>query len=384
MADGPGGAGSMRATAPFALRSQYLAGGVNTGAGWTAWDGGGAFVTNYVADSTEHGIIPVFDYYMLLQSNPSVGSDEAAMEYSNLNNPGTMRAYYEDLMLFFERAGATGSRVILHFEPDLWGYLQRRSVRDDASTVTAEVASSGIAELAGLPDSAAGLAQAVLRLRDRYAPNVLVAYHLSVWGTGNDILYSKPSGAAIDALAARAGAFFLSLHARFDLTFAEASDRDAAFKQYVYADRGASWWAPADYARNMRFIARFVTASARRVVLWQVPLGNTRMRAMNDSWGHYQDNHVEWFLEDPTREHLAGYANAGVVGLIFGGGASGTTCACDADRDGVTNPAPISGNSLDSLSADDDGGFFRARASSYYAAGALRLPAAAPIRYPAS
>ncbi len=45
MADAPGGAAAMKATAPFAFRYQYLAGGVNTGSGWATWnsDDGGFF-----------------------------------------------------------------------------------------------------------------------------------------------------------------------------------------------------------------------------------------------------------------------------------------------------------------------------------------------------
>jgi hypothetical protein len=62
-----------------------------------------------------------------------------------------------------------------------------------------------------------------------------------------------------------------------------------------------------------------------------------------------------------------------VIGLLFGGGAEGTTCACDARGDGVTNPAPIRGNRRRSLSADDDGGYFKARARAYRRAGPLRL-----------
>ena len=40
-------------------------------------------------------------------------------------------------------------------------------------------------------------------------------------------------------------------------------------------------------------------------MVWQIPLGNTKMRAKNNTWGHYQDNRAEWFLEDPGGTHLA-------------------------------------------------------------------------------
>src|SRR5258708_37828969 len=98
-----------------------------------------------------------------------------------------MTAYYNDLKLFFQRAGAFPQKaVVLHVEPVLWGFLEQRATNGDATTVPAQVASTGLAELAGLPNNALGFAQAVVRLRDQYAPNTPVAYHLSVWGTGND------------------------------------------------------------------------------------------------------------------------------------------------------------------------------------------------------
>jgi len=95
---------------------------------------------------------------------------------------------------------------------------------------------------------------------------------------------------------------------------------------------------------------------------------------MNNTWDHYQDNKSEWLFDDPGRANLSAYARAGVIAFLFGRGADGATCACDAARDGVTNPAPIGANTRDSLGADDDGGYFRERAAAYYAAGTLTLP----------
>jgi hypothetical protein len=374
MSSAPGDAATMKATAPFTMRSQYLAGGVNTGSGWATWNPNGTFVTNYAQESQAQGMRSVFDYYMLLQSLPATGANESARLTSNLNNASTMTAYYNDLKLFFQRAAPFGNSVVLHMEPDLWGYLEQRATGDDASTVTGvRVASTGLSDLAGLPDTAAGLARAILRLRDLYAPSVLVGFHLSVWATGNDILYSDPSDATVNGLGTRAATFYLSLGANFDLAFIDPSDRDAAFKQFQYGDGGASSWSAADYARNVRFVAKFAALTQKPLVMWQVPLGNTKMRAMNNTWDHYQDNHVEWLLDDAGRAHLTSYANAGVVAIVFARGADGATCACDSAGDGITNPAPINGNTIASLNADDDGGFFRAKAAQYYAAGALPL-----------
>ena len=384
LADAPGGAAALHASSGFGFRYQYLAGGVNTGTGWATWNTNAQFVSYYVAESVASGMTPVFSYYQLLQSNPSAGADEKARDLSNLANHTTMAAYFADLRLFFARA-AGSTPVVLQVEPDLWGYIEQgAAVTDSAGSVPAAVASSGDAALSDLPNTAAGFAQAVVRLRNQLAPNVILGYHLSVWGTNHDISYANDPDPLVDAYAARAAAFYRSLGASFDVTFTDIADRDAAFKTAIYGDGGASWWDDADFVRYARFVAGYVGATAQRVVVWQIPLGNTRMRAMNDTWGHYQDNRVQWFLDDPSGTHLALWRDAGVIALMFGGGAGGTTCACDAQGDGTTNPAAINGNSGVSVSADDDGGYFRTQVVAYYASGGLSTGAgvAPPPRPP--
>jgi hypothetical protein len=294
--------------------------------------------------------------------------------------------------LFFQRAGAfSGTRIVFHVEPDLWGFTQQRATNDNAASVPAKVAGSGVADLAGLPDNMSGFARAIDRLRDNYAPNVQIAYHMSTWGTGTNPTYTNPSDSTIDSLSTRAANYFLSLNGGFDLVFAEFTDRDAGFKQYIYGDGGASWWDSGDFTRFARWLANFSNTTQKRIVLWQIPLGNTKMRAVNNTWNHYQDNKVEWFFDEPSRARLDAYRQAGVIAFFFGRGADGATCACDGNGDGVTNPAAINGNTLTSLNADDDGGFFRQKAAAYYAAGAMQLggtssppapPAATPTQPP--
>jgi hypothetical protein len=375
LADGPGGAKALRASAPFTYRYQYLAGGVNTGDGWPTWNPNGSFVTMYARESFAAHVTPVFTLYTIRQSLPGrdVG-DEARADLGNLANVSTMRDWYANARLLFKRAGAFKKRVIVHVEPDLWGYVQQAAAGDDASKVPAAVASTGDADLKGLPDDVSGFARAVVRLRNRYARNARLGYHLSVWGTKTDIALQDPSDKRVDALGRRAARFYGSLKARFDMTFAEFDDRDSGFNQFVYGDGGASWWNAADFRRDARFDRVYSRTARQRIVKWQIPLGNTLMRAMDDTWGHYRDNRVQWLLGGSGgRKHLRAYRDAGVIALLFGGGADGTTCACDARGDGVTNPPPKHGATRLSLSADDDGGYFRDHVRRYYKAGALKL-----------
>jgi hypothetical protein len=346
LTDSPGGAAALRRSAPFGFRYQYLAGGVNTGSGWSTWNPLGTFASLYVQDSWRHGVVPVLTYYMLLQSKPA-GGDEAHTDLAHLRDAQVMEAYWDDVRLLFRRV--RGARpVVVHVEPDLWGYLEQAGAAAPAST----------------------FAQTWLKLRDELAPNALLAYHMSGWGTKHDIVYEDPPDATVRVYAAQSAAFYRSLHAHFDVAFEDFSDRDAGFYEQQQGNT-RTWFTPADFHRHLLYGQTFVRLTGLRMVAWQIPLGNTLVRAMDDTWGHYQDNRVQWLLG--ARAHLRAYVAAGYVGFLFGGGADGTTCACDARHDGVTNPAPIDGNTRPSLSADDDGGLFRSLARAYYRTGAQPL-----------
>jgi hypothetical protein len=349
VADEPGGAAALRKVAPFGFRYQYLAGGVNTGQGWSTWNPNGSFVTRYERESWAAGMIPVFSYYMLLQSK-GAGGDEIYRDLAHLRDPVLMRAYWADVRLFFQRTRGTKT-VVLHVEPDLWGYLEQASAFGLGSA----------------------FAQRFVRLRDQLAPNVLLAYHLSGWGTKHDIVYEDPPEATVRRYAAQSAAFYRALQAKFDVAFEDFSDRDAGFYQ-VQQGNSKTWFTPADFERHLIYATTWVQATGVRMVAWQIPLGNTVMRAMNNTWDHYQDNRVQWLLGLDSRLHLRAYIHGGFVGFLFGRGADGATCACDASGDGVTNPEPINGNVLPSVSADDDGGYFKQQAAAYYRSGDLRLP----------
>ncbi|HWC46841.1 MAG TPA: hypothetical protein VG868_12080 [Casimicrobiaceae bacterium] len=349
MSDDPGDAAALRRAAPFGMRYQYLAGGVNTGQGWATWNPNGTFASMYVQDSWAHGVLPVLTYYMLLQSKPG-GGDELHADLANLRNTKTMTAYWRDVTLLFQHVRGT-KPVVVHVEPDLWGYLEQ----------------------AGAASLGSSFAKHWLALRTRLAPNVILAYHLSGWGTKHDIVYEDPPDATVRAYATQSAAFYRSLHAHFDIAFEDFSDRDAGFYAKQQGN-SATWFTPADFHRHLLFGETFVRLTGLRMVAWQIPLGNTVMRAMDNTWDHYQDNRVQWLLGAGSRAHLQAYVAAGYAGFLFGRGADGATCACDAAKDGITNPAPIDGNTRLSLSADDDGGYFKAQVRAYYRAGALALP----------
>lgn len=320
LTDGPGDAAHLRAQSPLDARYQYLAGGVNTGRGWATWNPNGTFASMYVRESIRQHLIPVLTYYQLLDSRPSRGRDEQERDVSNLSNRATMRAYWADYSLLLRRVAAAAGHhaVVIHVEPDLWGFLEQ-------ARATA---------------LARAFAQRLVALRDRLAPHALLAWHLSVWGTNEDPTYSKPTLSHMDELAAKSAAFYEALGVHFDLVFNDLTNRDAGFYRTVLHNPSTAW-APADFQRHDAYIGGFTRRTRTPVVLWQLPLGNSNL---DETPGHYTDNRVQWWLEDPGEVHLRATREAGVIGLLFGGGAPGTT------------------------SAQTDGGFFYRLARRYVAA----------------
>jgi hypothetical protein len=155
----------------------------------------------------------------------------------------------------------------------------------------------GYLDQAGAVSLASSFAQEFVRLRNELAPNVLLAY---------------PHERLVLPCAAR----------EFDVAFEDFSDREAGF----YADQqgnAKTWFTPADFARHRLYARTFVRLAGVRMVAWQIPLGNTVMRAMNNTWDHYQDNRVQWLLGDGSRTRLPAYVAAGFLGFLFGRGADG-------------------------------------------------------------
>ena len=296
VADAPGGASALHG---IDLRYQYLSGGVNTRAGWATWNPGGTFVTRYVRESRAAHLVPVLTYYQLLQSKDSCGGDESAVDRCHLRDAALMRAYWADFSLLLRRARGP-SPVIVHLEPDLFGYLEQAGQRARASR----------------------FARRAIALRNRLAPNVALAYHDSIWGTKEDPTYSKPSLAHMASLGSRSATWYRSLHARFDLVFHDVADRDAGFREKVLGDGGKSAWSDADFVRREAYLRALRHGTHRPIAIWQIPLGNS---TLDQTWDHFRDNRVEYWLGD--RAHLRALRDAGVVALLFGAGADGCTTA---------------------------------------------------------
>ncbi len=359
----------------FTYRYQSLSDGVNTGHGWETWNQPeGQFVTNYIQESVKHGYTPAFAYYELCQSNGPLGSDychvnDHQQDVTNLATDWVMKDYYKNWVMALKRIGASKQTVLVIVEPDLWGFLQQAALKNgknSAASIAASVGSSGFADVQGYPNNAQGFAWAMLHMRDKYAPNAVLAIHSSTWSAGPNIATDKSANLNVTALAQKEADFLNSAGlinnptgvSTWNLLSNDMADYDSA------QPGGRSWWDRynktfPNFARYLDFLNHLSQDTHRRIALWQVPIGNQYFDTMDNSQGHYQDNRAEYILG-----HVADFAKAGVIAVLFGAGNNGTK-NIDAMQDGVTNPDPISTyecnncNTHASQYADDDGGYLR-------------------------
>ena len=391
---------------PFDYAYQYLAGGANTGQDWETWNPNAQFPLYYAQSAHARGAIPVFPYYMLLQSSGSCGGcQEAQRDLTNLNTGSLMATYYADFAKLMQRLGGGtyggvtgyGGTAIVHVEPDLSGYAEQAVLsspdcyafctgsNNDPNQLQASVASSGFADVAGYPDTWRGFNLALLHLRDKYAPNVLLAFHVSNWATRPDIgsdtdpsLNPTTQGDLAGSFAANSGVSSAPANtSTYDLVFNDVDDRDAGYYKYVAGHANAFWdrlnATLPNFTRWEQYLGAITATTGRRAMVWQVPLGNQYFQSENNTTGHYQDNRIEYFFGHPSE-----LVNVGVIGVLYGRGNAGSTTNTDDQGDGVTNPAPVCTN--DGLSsgppvcsnhastvADDDGGYLRQAAAAYYA-----------------
>jgi len=354
---------------PWALCYQYISSGVLPSQTWaTHW--GTDYAYDYAVSAHAAGCIPEFDYYQVV---PTIGAQGAAAEYSALNNKSIMADYFKDFTTLLQQLHQYGGKAVVHVEPDMWGFLE--TLNANPALLTAAVASSGNSDVGAYPNTVAGFGRALLHLRDLYAPNVIMAAHVSTW------MWSLSTDASLDVTEiAQTDAKFMTGTGTWDLFYTDISDRDAAYYQYVVGDGGAHWWDTTNqkypnFNRLNVWAGAFTAAAQKRLVIWQVPVGNTLMKSCNDTNFHYQDNREQYWLENyPNNSNLGALAQAGVIGLLFGPGNSGTTDVYDAAGDGITNPAAINGNTGVSIHTDDDGGLLRLNVGKYYSSGATPLP----------
>ncbi len=336
--------------APFDIRYVYLAGDVPRGgpcvscandcntSWWGCWQWDqlppGDYVRQFIDKVVAAQAVPMFTYYVW----PSVsGGLEGSAEIAALADADHIFDYFSDWRFLMQQiAGSTTEPVIVHVEPDLWGYSQHEGA---ANAVVAAVDAAAAPECESEPNTMAGFTHCLLAIARAEAPNVLVGLHASSWATGADAYLNNDSSYDVGADARATAAYLLDLGADYgDLIVVEMSDRDAGYNN--------RWWDATDaslpsFAQALTWTKTLSESLGLAQLWWQVPFGHMGLSNTCDA---YEDNRLDYVFDHPER-----FVAAGGLGVTFGAGAS-----C------MTTPA-------------SDGGHFITRAQAYYESGAPPL-----------
>jgi hypothetical protein len=350
-------------TVPWDVRYAYLTKGWSNNWGWGARDG--SMATSFFTECANAGFIPAVQFY---QMNGEPGGGEAQF-FTKTQNAATMATYFGDFKLLMQRAKEFNRPVIVMLEADGFAYMQQQSAQNP--NAYSAIAASGVPELAGLPNTAAGWGMAFLQIRKSVgANNVALGVHISGWASGKDIAHHsvvdplQPEVDKVYNFLAPLGLAANQTGATYDFLVGDPLDRDADFYRLVQGqDR---WWDASDSAsinsksfnRYAEWLRLWNAKSKKRWLLWQIPLGNSNHLNVANNGGSregYKDNRPEYFFGANSRAHLEKFASSGVFGLLFGAGAGGQS-------------------SYENDTYTDGQLFMRSRAGNFLRAGGLAIP----------
>ncbi len=311
-------------------RYRYLTKGWANNWGFGAYDG--AFALNFFSEGDTQGFVPAVQYYQLF--GEAGGGESATL--TKVQNATTMRSYFGDFKLLMQRAKDFGKPVLILLEADAFAFLQQQSASNP--NTSAAIASTGMAELAGLPNTVAGFGLAFLQIKKSVgANNALLGLHISAWASGKDIAHFNVTdalGPEVDKVYNYLAPFGLTSNVTgqtFDVLVGDPLDRDADF--YRLTQGQDRWWNASDTAsissksfnRYAEWLRLWNAKALKRWVLWQIPLGNSNSKNVYNNGGPsegYKDNRPEYFFGSGTA-HIEKFADSGVIALLFGAGAGG-------------------------------------------------------------
>jgi hypothetical protein len=288
--------------------------------GWETW--GENFVSSFVTHAWTNHYVPIVTVYMVLGTIS--GGEENSVHYAQkMQDAAAVKAYLDSLRRAAQQANGT-KPVIFNIEPDFYGYMQQLSnntVNRPAGVQQNDPASYPVAlNISGYPNNLAGFGSYVVELIHTTAPNALVAPMASMWATNADpqsvtdsqaIQMGKDTAKFIDAMGGD----------KADLLIVEWSDRDAGRNI-------RPWWDDQDLklprpTRAVLWENALSRQAGKRLLLWQIPVGNM---SLDNTCHHYQDNRAAYAFSHPRD-----LFDAGIIGLVFGGG---DDCSTNVGTDG--------------------------------------------------
>ena len=293
----------------------------------------GSWGLSYMRECDGQRFIPAVQYY---QMNGEAGGGESAF-LQKVQNATTMRGYFGDFKLLMQRAKDFGKPVIVLLEADGFGFLraadrrqQRRLRRDQGQR--RRRAGGPAQHRRGLGAGVPAAAQVGrreqrrarhphLRLGERQGRRVRLGDRSARRPRSTRSTTSWRRSASPRTSPARRGTSWSAIRWTATPTTTCSCRGRTAGGMPATAPRSARRASTATRSG----CASGTSKAAKRWILWQIPLGNSNHRNVaNDGSARagYKDNRPEYFFGNGTA-HMAKFADAGVIGLLFGAGAGG-------------------------------------------------------------
>jgi hypothetical protein len=283
------------------LHDAYLV-GLPTQGGWPDWNTGGSFVNILSAAAQAHGVTPMYTLYMMAADGDG--------NISVLTQDSFMSLYWQGAQLLFQRVALIAGPVVVHIEPDFWGYAIQKASDGTASVHIAAFAP----DCAGVTEDVRGMGECFVKLRNKYAPNAAIGFHYSTWGA------DVPTSIT----------FFKAVHAQeTDFIVTDMLDRDAGcFEAHTdpncQRNDGPWYWDETNQTHpnfhdNLALVDSMTSGLGLPMLWWQVPFG-VPSTTPGGTAGHYRDNRVNYIFS-----HVGEFVAAGGAGVTFGVGAANQT-----------------------------------------------------------
>jgi hypothetical protein len=282
---------------------------VGVGSGqWPSWNSpSGSYVTSTAAQADSLGAVPMYTLYQMATNGDGSISD--------ISDATFMTTYWSQVRLMYQKIGAFGKPTLVNLEPDFWGYVQGKAPNGDPTQLYAYV--NGAPECASLPNTAAGIAQCLVRMGRTYAPKAKLGFPPSIWN-GN---------------AANTAAFMVKLGAASaDFIVAQTSDRDAGCMEVVPPlpqcsgrGNGPFYWDESNktsptYSQSISDWSTVSKAENNLPILyWQTPMG-VPSSSRGGTAEHFRDNHVHYMLGNASQ-----FAAINVFAVVFSAGSNAQT-----------------------------------------------------------
>jgi len=385
------------------LNGGYYSGGTTGGNGWSNSPLGVGYVLKHHADlCKQYNYDPVFIYYQ-------IGNEVLNEGGTSPNDAVGMGLYYQDwtyTMYLIDQwitANTTGTYtpvVTVDLEPDFSGSVEQSNLYAGfgptlfaMNVASCTVPSPALAapgcpawiSLAGYANNFQGYCAAVLHIKDQVVSpannsRVHIAFHISSWATnGNPAAntgYPYPL-ATVAAHAQTISSFVTACQpatgSKFDLFFNDPSGYDG-HNPVVGGPPNVYDWGVGGVVgiadQYAYFLNQISTLTNLRGILWQMPLGNSKMSDVN---GHYKDERPEYFLADsPLNDqgyahNICQYMASGIIGILWGAGSITSSTSVEDmlysswGEDGTANGG--SGSWTVPAVIDNDGGFMRSHAA---------------------